>query len=217
MCSVAHPASRRHTDTVHAAFPLTGESTVCALDDKKNDTTAQSGWWATVWPFRALAGSSCLTIMTIDLAAPSLPPPRGVGVSNTLQFAKNCRWQRTPPCDCGGGHSPKRSVGCRLAIPRASRLITPARPGYSPGGAVTSTTPQRACGQGGVNMHMHSRARPCHVHELWYTPNVLHARIKTLNPPEHRTPPNDRHSSCIFTYQAAEQAARRTSVWREPC
>ena len=26
--------------------------------------------------------------MTIDLAAPSLPPPRGVWVSNTLKFAK---------------------------------------------------------------------------------------------------------------------------------
>ena len=57
------------------------------LMTKKNDTTAQSGRWATVWPFRALAGSSCLPIMTIDTAAPSLPPPRGVGVSNTLQFA----------------------------------------------------------------------------------------------------------------------------------
>ena len=58
--------------------------------------------------------------MTIDLAAPSLPPPRGVGVSNTLQFAKNCGWGHVLlHVTVGGGHSQKRSVGCRLAIPRA--------------------------------------------------------------------------------------------------
>ena len=126
MCSVAHPASRRHADTAHAALPLTGESTVCALDDKKNDTTAQSGRWATVWPFRALAGSSCLPIMTIDTAPPSLPPPRGVGVSNTLQFAKNCGWGRSPACRLWGGAQPKEVGGlpsghsARLAAHHAS-------------------------------------------------------------------------------------------------
>ena len=137
MCSVAHPASRRHADTVHAALPLTGESTVCALDDKKNDTTAQSGRWATVWPFRALAGSSCLLIMTIDTAAPSLPPPRGVGVSNTLQFAKNCGWGRTRSCmSTVGGGTAKRGRWAAVwpfrALGGSSRLpvlaIHPAAP-----------------------------------------------------------------------------------------
>ena len=178
MCSVAHPASRRHADTVHAALPLTGESTVCALDDKKSDTTAQSGWWATVWPFRALAGSSCLLIMTIDLAAPSLPPPRGVGVSNTLQFAKNCMWGRTPPCDCGGGTAkrgpwaavwPFRALAGSSCLP--VRAIRPAAPSLPP--------PRSARGGkgGGTCTRTCVRAHAMHVHELWFTLSVLHARI----------------------------------------
>ena len=32
-------------------------------------------------------------------------------------------------------------MGCRLAILSAYRLVMPSRLGYSPGGAVTSTTP----------------------------------------------------------------------------
>ena len=176
MCSVAHPASRRHADTVHAALPLTGESTACALDDKKNDTTAQSGWWATVWPFRALAGSSCLLIMTIDLAAPSLPPPRGVGVSNTLQFANNCALLHV---NCGGGTAkrgqwaavwPFRALAGSSCLP--VRAIRPAAPSLPP--------PRSArVGKGGgtCTRTQHTCARPCHVHGLWYTPSVLYARI----------------------------------------
>ena len=60
---------------------------------------------------------------------------------------------------CGGGHSQKRSVGCRLAIPRAWRLIMPPRHGYSPGGTVASTSLQRAWGY--MWGCMHARACTC--------------------------------------------------------
>ena len=127
MCSVAHPASRRHADTVHAALPLTGESTVCALDDKKNDTTAQSGRWATVWPFRALAGSSCLPIMTIDTAAPSLPPPAAWGCPTRCSLPRIAGGGvLDPACRLWGGAQPKEVGGlpsghsARLAAHHAS-------------------------------------------------------------------------------------------------
>ena len=146
-----------------------------------HDTTAQSGWWATVWPFRALAGSSCLIIMTIELAAPSLPPPRGVGVSNTLQFAKNCRWGRnvTPPCDCGGGtakRGPWPAVWPFHVLAGSSCLpvrgTRPAAPSLPPPRSARGGKGQGTSTQGWGNMHTHTCA-PMPA----YTPIVLYARI----------------------------------------
>ena len=44
--------------------------------------------------------------MTIDTAAQSLSPPRGVGVSNTLQFAKNASVIKLAPKKATGAASP---------------------------------------------------------------------------------------------------------------
>ena len=76
---------------------------------------------------------------------------------------------------------------------------------------------------GGEHAHAHSTHARAHAMSMAFGTPLACCTLEfkpppaRLYPPEHRTPPNGRHSSCIFTYQLAEQAARRTRVWREPC